>query len=171
MLVNLKAIWLLPSIYGLLLWDGLNFFLKIFFFIFLVSIKSRHSWSVMPLLFLFPLYSVTSLGLRHALCIQFAKIKLLVQIYFLYKLLWHKQQICYFKKIYKYSFLLYKYLQYSLPHFITFTIHGLPHPSLIAPSPPSRSQPDMYLQFHVGGSQRRRAPPQEESVQGEGGGG
>lgn len=68
MLVNMKAIWLLPSIYGLLLWDGLNC-RRHLFFSFLVSIKPRHSWSEMPLLFLFPLYSVTSLGLRHALCI------------------------------------------------------------------------------------------------------
>lgn len=78
--------------------------------------------------------------------------------------------MCCFKKIYKYSFLLYKYLQRSPPHFIILTVHGLPHPSLIAPSPP----PDLtefVFTFSDGGSQRRRAPPQEESVQGEGGGG
>lgn len=54
---------------------------------------------------------------------------------FLYKLLWHKQQICCFKKIYKYPFLLYKYLGYP-PHFITLTVQVC-LTLLYSPLPPS----------------------------------
>lgn len=163
MLVSLKAI-LAASKFAILRWNYFLLFLQ-----FLVSLKPRHSQSVMPLLSLFPLCSVISLGLRHALCIQFAKIELLVQIYILYKLLWHKQQICSFKKIYKYPFLLYKYLQYPT-HFIKLTVQGLPHSALQLP-PPLQISTRCVFTFPGGGSQRRRAPPQEESVQGEGGGG
>lgn len=61
MLVNLKAIWLLPS---LPLWDGITFS-----FLFFGIIKTQTFLVSDAFLFLFLLYSVSSLGLRHALCI------------------------------------------------------------------------------------------------------
>lgn len=87
----------------------------------------------MPL-FLFPCTQVTSLGLRHALCIV-CKNKTFSTNLFLYKFLWHKQQICCFKKIYKYPFLLYKYLQYPLPLY-NFNCTRSASSFSLAPSPP-----------------------------------
>lgn len=143
-----------------------------FFFFFLVSIKPRHSWSVMPLLFLFPLYSVASLGLRHALCYLVCKNKTFSTNLFLYKFLWHKQQICCFKKIYKYPFSSVQISPVFPTPFIIFncTWSASSFSSISLP-PLQISTKLVYVQFCVGGSQRRRAPPQEESVQGEGGGG
>lgn len=80
--------------------------------------------------------------------------------------------MCCFKKIYKYPFLLYKYLQ--CPLFIMSTVHvclALLQSSL----PPSRSQPDVYLHFPVeavrgGGTLLRRSPCRGRVVVGRDGG-
>lgn len=138
----MKAIWLLPSIYGLLHWDKFNFFFILKFF----GINKAQASPVSDA-FIIPVSFVLShfTGFKACFVYSVCKNKTFSTNLFLYKLLWHKQQICCFKKIYKYPFLLYKYLQYSLPHFITLSVHGLPHPSVLVPSPPSRSQPKVYL--------------------------
>lgn len=61
MLATLKAIWLLPS---LPLGDGITFS-----FLFFGIIKAQIFLVSDAFTFLLPLYSVSSLGLRHALCI------------------------------------------------------------------------------------------------------
>lgn len=106
-----------------------------FFFIF--GINKAQTFLVRDA-FIIPVSFVLShfTGFKACFVYLVCKNKIFSTNFFLYKLLWHKQQICCFKKIYKYPFLLYKYLQYPLAHFIILTVQSLPQPSLTAPSPP-----------------------------------
>lgn len=128
----------------------------------------------MPLLFLFPLYSVASLGLRHALCYLVCKNKTFSTNLFLYKFLWHKQQICCFKKIYKYPFSSVQISPVFPTPFIIFNCTWSASSFSSISLPPSRSQPNLFMYSFAleavrgGGPLLRRSLYRERVVVGRG---